>query len=156
MTPPRRLLREKDAAIYCGVSATKFEQMIKIGKVRPGFEIVKDVFVWDAWDLYFVAQEIGQYRDFAEVVYFVAGGDFIKIGYTSCIEKRFSSLDASVPFDIALEATVPGDRELETSLHRAFAHERVKGEWFRRSDRLASLVAHIRGHGELPDISTWN
>lgn len=46
MTPPRRLLREKDAAIYCGVSATKFEQMVKDGRM-PQPHRIDGCKVWD-------------------------------------------------------------------------------------------------------------
>lgn len=64
------------------------------------------------------------------VVYFIRGGDRIKIGTSRQLESRFGALRSSSPVDLEILATVPGDRVLEQSLHRELAKHRVNFEWF--------------------------
>ena len=81
--------------------------------------------------------------DIAGVVYFVeapATGQ-IKIGFTTNIEARFKALSAHSGAELRLLATMPGTRRKERTLHRKFAADRVRGEWFRATD---DLLAYIR------------
>lgn len=73
------------------------------------------------------------------VVYYLRHGDHVKIGTTTNLERRLTSLYATPD---ALLATEPGDRELEQARHAQFAAERVyrNRELFNPSRR---LLAHI-------------
>lgn len=86
-------------------------------------------------------------------VYFIveSGADFAKIGWTaSSPAGRRDSLQTGCARALSIVALLPGGRESEQSIHRFFALERTKGEWFRVSERLAALILEIR-HGH--DIS---
>lgn len=56
----------------------------------------------------------------------------IKIGHTTgSVESRFAALQTGSASELVLVGTVPGGREVEQELHRRFAADRVRGEWFR-------------------------
>lgn len=80
------------------------------------------------------------------VVYFIQAesGGPIKIGYTSDIRTRVSSLSASSPTPLRVLATVPGGAAVERSLHLRFRRLRQHGEWFTPD---ADLIAYIEGIG---------
>jgi hypothetical protein len=63
-----------------------------------------------------------------------------KIGRAQNAKSRLSSLQTASPTKLALEATLPGDRELEQQLHQRFAAHRLKGEWFAITDELDALI----------------
>lgn len=74
-------------------------------------------------------------------VYLARLGDLVKIGVSIDPEARARRLNAE------LLATVAGGRDEELRLHRRFAVERVRGEWFQASPRIlrcAELLA-LRG-----------
>lgn len=89
-------------------------------------------------------------------VYFIRGGDYIKIGKADNPAVRFAQLQlggvimpAGVrPSEIKMVGLERGGREREAELHRKFARARVAGEWF---DANESLVQYIRA---LPEISS--
>ena len=69
------------------------------------------------------------------IVYFVREGrrGRIKIGHTTDIEQRITTLQTSVSEPLRLLAAMPGDRFLERRLHDRFASYRYRGEWFEPS-----------------------
>lgn len=72
------------------------------------------------------------------LVYFVRFGGLVKIGWTGNLKKRM----AEVPNEEIL-GTVPGTMEDEKRCHVAFAHLRVKGEWFRPEPDLLEFIAGV-------------
>lgn len=64
------------------------------------------------------------------VVYFIQAGTFIKIGTTRNLADRVAAIATSSPFRPEVLATIPGDRELEQSLHAELRGNRVHLEWF--------------------------
>jgi hypothetical protein len=70
-------------------------------------------------------------------VYFIRKGDLIKIGWTTHPKRRFKELRPDAI--LALMDAEPID---ERRCHAAFAHLRVRGEWFRPE---ADLLAYIEG-----------
>lgn len=88
-------------------------------------------------------------------VYFI-GGDFgaVKIGYTSSdsASDRLVSLQTGNPLQLRILAQVPGEQADEKSLHYEFSKERMQGEWFRISARVASLIGYVR---EFKTIDGW-
>jgi hypothetical protein len=89
-------------------------------------------------------------------VYFVQGGDYIKIGKADNPAYRFSRLqfggvimpEGVKPSEIKMVGLERGGHERERELHGIFAGSRVAGEWFHADE---SLVQYIRA---LPEISS--
>ena len=74
------------------------------------------------------------------VVYYITFAELIKIGTSSHLWGRMSSL----PCD-ALLATEPGSFALERQRHKEFAEYLSSGEWFRPGARLLGHIAMIAG-----------
>lgn len=87
------------------------------------------------------------------LVYFVRGGDFIKIGCSRQPLSRITSFAEWVPFKLELLATTQGGFDLECRLHSYFDSCRVHGEWFKPNAEMIGLVDSIRaGRGIETDI----
>ena len=71
----------------------------------------------------------------------------IKIGATTDLPKRLSSLSVSSPIKLLVAGTIAAKDPypLEKSLHRAFQRDRLNGEWFK--DSLGAGVADSRLFG---------
>lgn len=82
-------------------------------------------------------------------VYFIQVGDFIKIGWTGCVDQRLSQIQCSTPHDTILLHTIPGDDQLEEILHAQFHHLRHKGEWFRAKPELLDYIQSLKDGGEI-------
>ena len=78
-------------------------------------------------------------------VYFMRVHDRVKIGVAKNVAARLESFQTASPFETHLLAVEPGDRQREAALHREFANDRVKGEWFRISQPLLTHIAKVRG-----------
>ncbi|MFC9581595.1 GIY-YIG nuclease family protein [Streptomyces yangpuensis] len=59
-----------------------------------------------------------------------AGSTRVKIGTSVSPEKRLKELQTGNPDRLEVLWCTPGGRELEATLHQAFADYRVEGEWF--------------------------
>jgi hypothetical protein len=77
-------------------------------------------------------------------VYFVQAGEYIKIGYTSNIQKRLDSLQTGQPLEIKCLCLIKGDRRVESSLHKKFGEYRVRREWFSMSDELMQYIQTLK------------
>jgi hypothetical protein len=87
-------------------------------------------------------------------VYFVRVGEhpFVKIGRTTKLNHRLTTLQTGhwEPFWLAL--VMPGCADLERELHARFKDERCSGEWFSLSDRLERFIRACEPeHQELRD-----
>lgn len=77
-------------------------------------------------------------------VYFIADEQgFIKIGFSTNVRARLSSLSTSTRQRLEVLATVPGTIRDEADLHRRFAHLHARGEWFRAGDDLRNYIAEV-------------
>jgi hypothetical protein len=74
------------------------------------------------------------------VVYAIFGADLIKIGFSTNLSVRFSSMKTDSPVKLSLLAQIPGTLELEKEIHEEFAEDRAHGEWFKPSSRLLDFV----------------
>jgi hypothetical protein len=74
------------------------------------------------------------------VVYFVASGDFIKIGFSRSMKSRMQKFFTESPLPAILLHNEPGTFKTEKSLHRQFGHLRAKGEWFRKTQELLDYI----------------
>jgi hypothetical protein len=79
-------------------------------------------------------------------VYFAQRDGLIKIGWSTNVHSRISTLRAK------LIGAIPGDKKTENVLHKRFARFRVHGEWF-KADK--SLLAYIRDEAQshAPDLT---
>lgn len=73
----------------------------------------------------------------SSVVYYMRIGNRVKIGYTTNLASRLSTINPE-----ELLVVEPGNRLKEIERHRQFSHLRVHGEWFRLE---GSLAIHIAG-----------
>ena len=67
----------------------------------------------------------------------------IKIGCTTNIETRLSSLSTWSPFPLELILTIPGDAKLEGAIHDRFAGDHLHREWFSPSDGLLAFIRRV-------------
>jgi hypothetical protein len=75
-------------------------------------------------------------------VYFakVANGNRLKIGLSRDPRTRVKILSIGSPVKLVLYYARPGDRQMETRLHRRFAADRLHGEWFRVSEDILHWI----------------
>lgn len=80
------------------------------------------------------------------VVYFIRNGSRIKIGWTTNLRQRLSSL--SLPAS-AVELLVPGGPSEENALHGRFSAARIgRTEWFEATEAIEAFIdAHEPGAG---------
>lgn len=68
------------------------------------------------------------------------GTHAIKIGLASNVGLRLKNIRVCSPYEIALLATIDGDRETEHSTQKRFEHARIRGEWFRPAPELLEYI----------------
>lgn len=69
------------------------------------------------------------------------GTDFIKVGRSVDPVRRLSDLQIGTPHELVLHAFLPESQSLsEYSLHHAFSHLRIRGEWFSGVDEIESYL----------------
>jgi hypothetical protein len=92
-----------------------------------------------------------QHRKEHPVIYFIQVDEAgpIKIGYTTDLEERMACLQKQHPTPLRLLASVQGSRREERQVLLTFAADRLRGEWFRPTERLLSLIAHVVETGSL-------
>lgn len=88
------------------------------------------------------------------VYFFLVPGRAVKIGYSSCPERRLLSLRSNGGGALApkgldfstgfFHAVIPGGREVEKSLHRSLYDHRISGEWFRLSPTVLAAMAEAK------------
>lgn len=85
------------------------------------------------------------------LVYYVQIGDYIKIGFSTRLRRRYATLRAD-----RLLAIEPGGPELERARHRDFAADRIdmRRENFRQSQSLLEHIADLRDCYGLPHWAT--
>lgn len=81
----------------------------------------------------------------ASVVYFILHGNKrVKIGFSTCVDRRLSDIQGGLPGKARLLYTTPGDMSLEKSLHLLFAADRVNREWFNYSAAIQDWIRSDR------------
>jgi hypothetical protein len=75
-------------------------------------------------------------------IYFIRSGNDgpIKIGRARDVARRVRTLQTASAAPLVLLGVIPGDGKVERRLHRRFAANRIRGEWFRATPE---LLAHI-------------
>jgi DNA-directed RNA polymerase subunit RPC12/RpoP len=64
-------------------------------------------------------------------LYMVSCGEYLKIGSTDNIERRFRDLSNSCPYPLKLEYIGVDEGFLEPIYHSALSDYRIHGEWFK-------------------------
>jgi hypothetical protein len=77
-------------------------------------------------------------------VYFIGGGDWVKIGFAKNISRRLEALRTTCPFPLAVLASFPGSEKRERELHNRFSGYRLSGEWFRFEGELKAFVETLK------------
>ena len=78
-------------------------------------------------------------------VYFIRGGDQIKIGTSAKPEARLREMQTGNPMELVLLGTLVGGRSKEQALHSQFSHLRIRGEWFRVEEELMLEIDRLTG-----------
>lgn len=63
-------------------------------------------------------------------VYAIRGGDFVKIGRTTMLRKRFSAIVVDSPHKLTLHGAVAAPEWMEEGLHVLLRPHMFNGEWF--------------------------
>jgi len=75
----------------------------------------------------------------------------VKIGWSMHPAARFSQLQQGFPYPLMIVAALPGCKGRESHLHKIYAKQRERGEWFRLTKRLAETIDVARyQHGPAP------
>lgn len=69
---------------------------------------------------------------------------YIKIGIAGNVRRRITDMQLCCPYRLRLLKRVPAP-QLERSLHRRFADDRVTGEWFKITDELLRVISEMEG-----------
>ncbi|TRD03785.1 GIY-YIG nuclease family protein [Mesorhizobium sp. WSM4303] len=74
-------------------------------------------------------------------IYFITAGNLehVKIGFATDIGSRLNSLSTGNREEIQVQEYFYSHREAEKLLHRHFAKERLRGEWFNLTDDIEEL-----------------
>lgn len=69
----------------------------------------------------------------------------VKIGRSTskAIRGRLSSLQTGMPYKLDYMVVCEAPPEVEQQVHRAFAHLRLEGEWFKRSRDLTGFIEQL-------------
>ncbi len=86
-------------------------------------------------------------------VYFIeaVGTGLVKIGYAGNVDSRLTALLTASAHPLKLLGTMKGGPILEGELHLQLAEHRSHGEWFRRCDRLDSILLDADLPKEAPE-----
>jgi hypothetical protein len=77
----------------------------------------------------------------------------VKIGSSIDPWSRLKELQTSHPFELTVEAVLPGSQEEEFTFHRRFEDVRLKGEWFTINEMIEAIIAANPAPDNPPDYN---
>ena len=80
------------------------------------------------------------------MIYFIQSGGYlgpIKIGLSSNPVQRVHDLQVGNPEELTLLAVMVGEESEEARLHARFSKHHIRGEWFKPSDSIWSLIDRL-------------
>jgi hypothetical protein len=92
------------------------------------------------WNREWPLSVAGRAKGASTQIYVLGFAQYIKIGWTSNLERRLRDIEQGLPEVPTLLGTLAGTRRVERSLHIKFEEYRIRGEWFRREGRLAEWI----------------
>jgi hypothetical protein len=69
----------------------------------------------------------------------------VKIGFATDVDDRRSTLQTSSHYTLKILAVIVGTQATEKELHCKFASDRIRGEWFRRSEAVEAFIVASAG-----------
>jgi hypothetical protein len=87
------------------------------------------------------------------MVYFIkclCSVGYIKIGFTTDVQARFSQLQTPMPYQLKLIRLIAGDQAAEKALHERFDDFRYRGEWFRPGQPILDYIEETIDHDVCP------
>lgn len=85
-------------------------------------------------------------------IYIMESGGFHKIGWSQRPPTRLKHIQSANPVPVTLVGVIEGSLVNEGEWHQAFAHKRVRGEWFSLTEEDISHVLHESfGIDNIPD-----
>jgi len=78
-----------------------------------------------------------------EIYFLQADNGPIKIGFSIDIKNRLPAIQRWHPEEITLLKTAGGTTEGERSIHRLFKEDRIRGEWFKPSEKLLMFIRDL-------------
>jgi hypothetical protein len=81
--------------------------------------------------------------DSEQMIYAIraVGTPYIKFGKAKSVGKRLAQLETGCPFDLHIEAVADWPDGQESAIHQYLGDDCQKFEWFRDSDKTASVLA---------------
>lgn len=80
-------------------------------------------------------------------VYFIQGGNAIKIGFSADLDGRIRSLNVGSPVVLTLIGSVEAGVSFERALHHKLKQYRIKGEWFSDVPEVRTIIDVVLMHG---------
>jgi hypothetical protein len=77
-------------------------------------------------------------------VYAIRCHQAIKFGIAVKISNRLMGLQIGCPYELSVEATIPGGVILEQLLHKFLIPEHIRGEWFEFGPRVSDVIEFMK------------
>jgi hypothetical protein len=81
-------------------------------------------------------------------VYLIGDGEYVKIGFSSDVLGRLTTLQSGYPKKLQLLSFVRGDRSIEKNIHRLLLKHRCEREWFRQCDEVIKMFNEVKARIE--------
>lgn len=106
-------------------------------EMRAAFNCLGDEFPAETVDIW--------PADGEPVLYFITPSlpGAIKIGISTRLRQRVTSLQTVVPYGLGEVWYCPGGRTLEKALHALFAEHRLPGEWFKDTPSIRAKIVEL-------------
>lgn len=88
-------------------------------------------------------------------VYVIRCEDYVKIGWSKTVNRRFNQISSCNPFPCELLGSTPGTVGNEGLLHMLLDTPRVKGEWFGRTKLVKDVVRHLLKAKHASETCDW-
>lgn len=85
------------------------------------------------------------------MIYIIRTSNFVKIGYSTDVNRRFKELQAANPLLLELVGSFPGTLSLERTIHAKLRPHRCGGgsEWYQMTSNVTEFVNNFRTNGLL-------
>ena len=81
-------------------------------------------------------------------LYFIKGGDAIKVGITENVEQRLTGIQVGNPAKVELLHSISMSdeeaRQAESEIHRMFIKTNLSGEWYQATQFMLDYIRNIK------------
>lgn len=78
-----------------------------------------------------------------QYVYFIDGGELLKIGTAKNVSERLRNLQVGSPVKLRLIKKIDGGRKEEKKIHKIFSDLKTHGEWFVKTPALLDYIERL-------------